>query len=80
MTLEVECQSNAEHRGWLWSPDGPGVGPSTVMIYPNISSPKYTVNGANLRINNANASDEGLYRCVYDNGASKELCVYVYGK
>ena len=46
----------------------------------NISFAKYTVSENTLRINGVDASDEGLYRCVYESGTTKHLCIFVYGK
>ena len=44
------------------------------------SPSKYSVNGNTLTISNINKSDEGLYRCVYELGQTKELCLFVYGE
>ena len=79
----MSCEAHNRHNypliGWSLSPDGAEPG---IMI--NTSLAKYTVsdheNTVSLRINGVNASDEGLYRCVYESGTIKHLCIFVHGK
>ena len=73
--LEVRCvvRHNNPLVGWSLSPDG-----TAILI--NTSLAKYTVSENTLRINGVNASDEGLYRCVYANTGDPRLCIKVYGK
>ena len=76
-TLEVRCEVRRNNPliGWSLSPDG------TEEIMINISLAKYTVSENRLRINGVDASDKGLYRCVYANNArDRRLCIIVYGK
>ena len=76
-SLEVRCevQDNDPPVGWSLSHDG------TEEIEINTSLEKYTAVSENtLRINGVDASDEGIYRCVYANGRIRRLCIKVYGK
>ena len=69
-------QSGFSHTGWSLSPDG---GSESAL---DTSLPKYTiVDGRTLTISNINGTDEGLYRCVYEPGATEKIaCIYVYGE
>ena len=79
INVDVTCddQSAGEFHGWSLSPDG--AEPTAEMMI-NPLGPKYGVDGTTLHINNVSASDEGLYRCVYQAGNEKTLCIYVFGK
>lgn len=70
--------SNGEpHTDWSLSPGG---GSQSASIL-DTSPAKYTVSGNRLTISNVDGTDEGLYRCVYENGGTVEnACIYVYGK
>ena len=73
--LTIRCNYPSP-EGWSQSLDGS----SRNAVRLNTSSVKYTVNGITLNINNVDKTDEGLYSCIYQHGAtSRELCVYVYG-
>ena len=79
--LTITCPDSAGSgtlNGWSLSPDGTSRASDSVTI--DTSSSKYTVNGNTLTVGNITSKDEGLYRCVYDQGQSAQLCVYVYGK
>ena len=73
--LSIRCDYSATLVGWSHSPDG-----SETTNLLDTSPSKYTVNGNTLTISNINQSDEGLYRCIYEIGHTKELCLFVYGK
>ena len=79
-SLEVRCevQDNDPPVRWSLSPDG------TEEIEINTSLAKYTVTVSDrentLHINGVDASDEGIYRCVYANARVRRLCIKVYGK
>ena len=77
-SLEVRCEvrDNDPPVGWSLSPDG------AEEIEINTSLEKYTAVSENtLRINGVNASDEGIYRCVYASRTTiKHLCIFVHGK
>ena len=77
-TLEVSrCEVQHPLVGWSHSPDG--TVENAILI--NTSLAKYTVSENTLSINGVNASDEGLYRCVYASGTTiKRLCIFVHGK
>jgi hypothetical protein len=61
--------------GWSHSPNG-----SETAELLDTSSSKYSVNGNILTISNISKSDEGLYRCIYELGQTKELCLFAYGE
>ena len=61
--------------GWSHSPNG-----SETAELLDTSPSKYSVNGNILTINNIGKSDEGLYRCVYELGQTKGLCLFVFGE
>ena len=63
--------------GWSLSPDGLT---QTIMIDTSSESSKYVINGLSLSINNITGTDEGLYRCIYNQGISRASCIFVYGK
>ena len=73
--FSIKCDFSATLVGWSHSPDG-----SETTNLLDTSPSKYTVNGNTLTISNINQSDEGLYRCIYEIGHTKELCLFVYGK
>ena len=75
--LEVRCEIQPEWPlvGWSLSSDG-----IDSLIPINTSLAKYTVSGNTLSINGVDASDEGIYCCVYTNGRIQRLCIKVYGK
>ena len=79
--LTILCSESVQPgmtlRGWSHSPDG-----SSTLTLIDTSSSKYAVNGNTLAISNISSSDEGLYRCIYDQGeiSGQSMCVYVYGK
>ena len=76
VNLDVRCNSHDQFVGWSLSPNG--TEPDAKLI--DTSLPKYTRNGNTLRIHGVNASDEGLYRCVYATGKVPRLCILVHGK
>ena len=76
VNLDVRCNSPPVLVGWSLSSNG--TEPDAKLI--DTSLPKYTQNGNTLRIDGVNASDEGLYRCVYSTGKVPRLCILVHGK
>ena len=73
--LTIRCDHSATLLGWSHSPNG-----SETAKLLDTSPSKYSVNGNTLTISNISKSDEGLYRCVYGLGQTRELCLFVYGE
>ena len=76
-SLEVRCEvrDNYPLVGWSLSPDG------AEEIEINTSLAKYTALSENtLHINGVDASDEGIYSCVYESARIRRLCIKVHGK
>ena len=74
--MKCDFRPNNPLNGWSLSPNGA----ASEKIVINTSLAKYTVSENTLNITGVDASDEGLYRCEYESGTIKHLCVYVYGK
>lgn len=75
--LSIQCNNMPAFtlNGWSLSSDG-----TDTHNLLDTSPTKYRVNGNTLEIRNITRTDEGLYRCIYDqNQQTKELCVYIYG-
>ena len=77
MSVSVLCETRGSQlRGWSLSANGA----ETTETF-DTSSDKYTVSGQRLDINNVNISDEGLYRCVYEDGSTDlNVCIIIIGK
>lgn len=73
----INCNDHSsQFIGWSLSPDG-----SETNKLLDTSLAKYTeVGDRTLQLSNLNKTDEGLYRCVYQDGSIGDLCIYVYSK
>ena len=85
--MTVRCDTVGDNTGgrlvgWTRSPDGDEF--NTVQLNTNAS--KYAVNSnpntgfTTLTITNINESDEGLYRCRYENANKPRHCILVHGE
>ena len=74
--VTIPCNSpSGTLRGWSHAP-----GTAVVTDLLDTSPSKYMVNGNTLTIANIDRTDEGVYRCIYDQGNTKEQCIYIYGE
>ena len=79
LTITCNPPSALTLEGWSQSPGGSD---TTAALLPVDTLPsKYMVSGNTLTISNINSTDEGLYRCDYNQDqTTPELCIYVYGE
>ena len=74
--VSITCNSQTGTlRGWSHAP-----GTDVVTALLNTLPSKYMVNGNTLTINNIDRTDEGIYRCIYEQGNMAEQCIFVYGE
>ena len=75
--VTIACSASDSNTliGWSHSP-----GTDVVTDLLDTSPSKYMVNGNTLTITNIDRTDEGIYRCIYEEGSTIEQCIYVYGE